>query len=500
MKITRHVHTFRCTALWVSVLAFLLFTGCASTQDARSKLGSVPEFHPELGLGALQGYLDPESLPNSLALVPPPPAPGSAAFAHDEEVARNTFALRDTPRFALAAADFDLELPVFINDFSCALNTEITKTNAPYLYTLLSRSFSDLAMSTYAAKNYYQRKRPFQLNHEPLAVPDMRDMLEKDPSYPSGHSALGWGFALILSELAPDRADEVLARGRAYSESRIVCNHHWYSDVVWGRFMGAATVARLHADPTFRADLEAARAELAALHAQGIPPTGDCEAEAAALALGFQAGSVIAIDILLEPDDTLLSKAEAVNASLIEVYPQGFSLDASHRPHITLIQRYVRTEDLDKVYAAAGEVLARTKVTDFKLEAVKYEFMPLEDLGLAAITAKPIAELIKLQADLIAAVAPFTVETGDSSAFFTTPDDPIIDPSLIHYVSVFVPEHSGEHFVPHLTIGVAPQTYLEDLLAKPFETFTFSPASAAVYQLGQFGTAAKKLKELELKR
>ena len=87
---------------------------------------------------------------------------------------------------------------------------------------------------------------------QPLAVPEARAFLEKDPSYPSGHTALGWGFALILSEIAPDRANEILARGRAFGESRIVCNHHWYSDVVWGRFMGAATVARLHADPTFR--------------------------------------------------------------------------------------------------------------------------------------------------------------------------------------------------------------------------------------------------------
>jgi acid phosphatase (class A) len=96
-----------------------------------------------------------------------------------------------------------------------------------------------------AAKNHYQRPRPFQYNHEPLAAREARAFLEKDASYPSGHSALGWGFALILTELAPDRENEILARGRAFGESRIVCNHHWFSDVVWGRFMGAATVARL---------------------------------------------------------------------------------------------------------------------------------------------------------------------------------------------------------------------------------------------------------------
>ena len=487
-------------AVIVSILIIFLFTGSASSQDARTKLGTVPEFHPELGLGALEGYLDPEELPNSLALIPPPPTPGSAAFAHDEEVAQKTFALQGTPRFELAVSDFELKLPIFINHFSCALNAEITKENAPYLYNLLSRSFSDLALSTYTAKNYYQRKRPFQTNGAPLAFPEMKSALEKDPSYPSGHSALGWGTALILAEIAPDRANELIARGLAYSESRIVANHHWYSDIVWGRFMGAATVARLHADPTFLADLEAAKAEFAAIRANGTAPTGDCEWEAAALALGFQASEVTAIDILLEPDATLLKKAEAINAEFIEVYPEGFTLDESHRPHITLIQRFVRTADLEKVYAAANKVLDRFDVSRIELEAFEYDFVPMGDLGLTAITAKPTAELIKLQEDLIAAVAPFTVETGSSSAFFTTPDDPIIDSVLIHYVSVFVPEHTGEHFVPHLTVGLAPKPYLDKLLAEPFEPFTFFPKSAAVYQLGQFGTAARKLKELELKR
>ena len=489
--------------LLVGLLALGLFTGC-STQDAdpppaRSRLGAVPEFHPELKLGALQGYLDPKALPNSLALIPLPPAPGSAAFALDVEVAKNTFPLRDTPRFALAASDFELNVPHFVQVFSCALNTQITKENAPYLYNLLSRSFTDVGSSTYAAKNYYKRTRPFQQNGEPLAVPDQRAFLEQDPSYPSGHTALGWGFALILSEIAPDRADQLLARGRAFGESRIVCNHHWFSDVVWGRFMGAATVARLHAEPTFLADMEAAKAEFAALRAKGALPTGDCQAEAAALEMGFQARTVTAIDILLEPDAAMLGRSADSNADLRKVFPAGFALDATHTPHITLVQRFVRTADLEKVYAAAARVLARANVTALKLEAVKYDYIPTGDNGLAGICAKPTPELLKLQKDIIAAVAPFTVDTGDSSAFVTTPDDPVIDPALIAYVSAFVPKSTGAHFNPHVTTGVAPKTYLDPMVAAPFEPFAFSPAGAAVYQLGQFGTAAKKLKQLDTK-
>lgn len=266
-----------------------LLAGCATTNDvssqARTKLGTIPASHPERGLGTLQGYLDSKTIPNSITLLPPPPAPDSAAFAHDVEVARSTFPLRGTPRFELAVSDYDLNVSHLVDTFSCSINAEITEANAPYLYTVLRRSFSDINQSATAAKKFYKRQRPFQYNHEPIGVPEARAFLESNPSYPSGHTAIGWGFALILTEIAPDRADELLARGRAFGESRNIVNHHWYSDVVWGRFMGAGTVARLHADPTFRADMDAARAEFTAIRAQGTTPKRDCKAEAAALAV-----------------------------------------------------------------------------------------------------------------------------------------------------------------------------------------------------------------------
>ena len=171
----------------------------------------------------------------------------------------------------------------------------------------------------------------------------------------------------------------------------------------------------------------------------------------------FEQSPVTAIDILLEPDATMLRHAEAVNASHLKIFPQGFALDATHRPHVTMIQRFVRTADLDKVYDAAGKVLARANVAGMKLEAFKYYYIPTKDLGLSGIVAKPTPELLKLQDDLIAAVAPFTVPSGNSGAFVTTPDDRVIDPFLIEYVSTFVPKSSGERFNPHVTTGLAPR-------------------------------------------
>ena len=226
--------------------------------------------------------------------------------------------------------------------------------------------------------------------------------------------------------------------------------------------------------------------------------TAGC-AETPTAATATKPVAVTAIDILLEPDATMLARSADNNARLLEVFPKGFALDAAHTPHITLIQRFVRTADLDKVYAAAGKVLARANVTAMKLEAFKYYYAPGGDVGVAGICAKPTPEILKLQADIIEAAKPFMVKTGSIGAFTAPHDDPATDAALIDYVSTFVPKMTGENFNPHVSTGVAPKAYLDQMLAEPFESFTFSPAGAAVYQLGPFGTAAKKLKEWDFK-
>src|SRR5438552_11985324 len=105
---------------------------------------------------------------------------------------------------------------------------------------------------------------------------------------------------------------------------------------------------------------------------------------------------ISAIDILLEPDATMIQHATATNDRLRKVFPKGFALDAEHRPHITLVQRFVLTENLDKVYAAVGKVFASANVTGLKLEAFKYYYIPVKDLGLSGIVIKSSAELLML--------------------------------------------------------------------------------------------------------
>lgn len=275
---------FRNSGGWCSFLLGIMIVGgmagCAS-QDVQNKPSAGAEFIP----GFIAGYLPTKELPNSLFLIPPPPVTGSAALALDEEISRRSFALRDTPRWLLAASDADLHFPHAASTFSCALNTPITEEDTPRLYMLLRRTLTDMGMSTYAAKNHYNRARPFLWNKEPICTPKDQAFLEKDGSYPSGHTAAGWGWALILSEISPDQTAAILARGLTFGESRNVCNVHWHSDVIQGRTMAASTLARLHADPAFRADLEAARAELAAVRKKSLKPNRDCSAESAVLAV-----------------------------------------------------------------------------------------------------------------------------------------------------------------------------------------------------------------------
>jgi acid phosphatase (class A) len=227
------------------------------------------------------GYLAADEYPDSTQLLPPPPAPGSAALAADQELNRQSFALRGTARWELAAQD---AIPNPGSAFSCALDIGISDTSTPQLYSLLLRSGVDAVTAVSPTKRRYQRKRPFLVNEQPICVPGSEKSTARDGSYPSGHTAAGWVWALILAEIAPERADELLARGWEYGQSRAICNVHWQSDVTNGRVVGAMLLARLHANAAFRADIEHAREEVVKLRARDLPVNHDCSAEAGALA------------------------------------------------------------------------------------------------------------------------------------------------------------------------------------------------------------------------
>ena len=232
-------------------------------------------------------YLDPAALPRGAAILPPPPPYGSGAWLLDQQVFLQSRLVkqRDPGRWALATRDARLDDDHLLAAFACALGVAPDRATMPSLYRLLDRAAPDTRAQTDAAKAYFARARPYVRNHQPICVPRFTS-LDRSPAYPSGHATIGMGLGLILAELAPERSAALLARGRSFGESRIVCGVHWLSDVQAGYLNAAALVAALHASAPFRADLDRARDEIA--RARGHDPK---QPDAAACAVEQDAAS-----------------------------------------------------------------------------------------------------------------------------------------------------------------------------------------------------------------
>jgi acid phosphatase (class A) len=225
------------------------------------------------------GYLTPGEF-NVTTVIEPAPRKGDPRYDTDRRIFRDTRALLNTPRGALATSDVDYSQPALMRDFSCAVGIALTPQNAPATLHVVNRAGADTGSQSGLAKDFYKRARPFHMDDGPVcqSKKDLGDSFD----YPSGHTTRGWTWAFVLTELAPDRAQHILNRGRAYGESRFICGAHNESAVEAGMASASATMALVRTKVAFQQDMAAARSELARLRADPATerPTG-CEAEAA---------------------------------------------------------------------------------------------------------------------------------------------------------------------------------------------------------------------------
>lgn len=227
--------------------------------------------------GRVAGYLDGKPVPDLMRVLPAPPQPGSARAEDDRATFQATRALQGSARWTLATRDVTDDR---FTAFSCAMGMKLDAKSAPKLAALFSR-MSDGGM-TGRAKTGFATRRPYLSQDGEICEPKTAH-LAGNGDYPSGHTSTGWSTALVLAELVPERATEILRRGRIYGESRFVCGSHSRSAVEAGFLAGASLVARWHAEAAFRADMDAARVELAGL--RGTAPAAEadrCRIEGAA--------------------------------------------------------------------------------------------------------------------------------------------------------------------------------------------------------------------------
>lgn len=250
-------------ALLAALTAFGL-SACAATS------GPPQAADPSMGPAAtkLSGYLTADAL-DMKTLLGPPPTPQSPQGQADRAAYESTRALKDSPGWKLAQQQDDLWNGGAIKSYACAMNRELSDRATPRAMVMLRRMELDVRTVGSPAKDFYARKRPAIGNDAPICI-KREPWLETNGSYPSGHSATGWAWALALAEAQPAKATALLSVGRQVGDSRVICGVHFPTDIEAGRSVAASMVARLHADPSFAADMAAAKRELAtAAPAQG---------------------------------------------------------------------------------------------------------------------------------------------------------------------------------------------------------------------------------------
>lgn len=230
---------------------------------------------PQL-LARSEGYLAASDF-DVMSILQPAPTIGSIRYETDRQIFRQTRALQDTPRWAMAVNDVHTDTTSLMHDFSCAVGVNLTTGAAPALAQLLDRASTDTRYQTSSAKDRFKRLRPFLIDQGPICEP--RIDVAGTFDYPSGHTTLGWTWATILAELVPERAQQILSRGRAYGESRIVCGVHNASAVEAGRLSAASTLSVVRASVDYQRDFRLAKDEMSGLKRTLSSPSTEVCAE-----------------------------------------------------------------------------------------------------------------------------------------------------------------------------------------------------------------------------
>ena len=247
----------------------MLIAGCAAIATSPGVSSTTPAPAPA-----------PVADLRTAVLLPAAPKVGTPRYEADRQVFRATRGLEGSPRWTLAQEDVDYATPKLMADFSCAMGAPLDAARLPKLAALVDATSNAAEISTAPAKKANQRQRPFLIDQGAACQSTLQ--LSHSFDYPSGHATRGWAVGLVLAELAPDRATDLLLRARAFADSRVVCGVHNLSAIEAGTMNGAAVVAVLHASPSFQASLADARRELDAYRQANTMDAGPrCAAEKA---------------------------------------------------------------------------------------------------------------------------------------------------------------------------------------------------------------------------
>jgi acid phosphatase (class A) len=198
----------------------------------------------------------PDGKPDAIALLAPPPLPGSPEQKYD--LAEVVSVHQDCPSNELAAAMAqDRGISIFY--FTPVIGDVFQPGKLPVTEAFLHGVQRDAENVVNGAKNYWKRPRPYVVDPE-LA----NGKVSKSFSYPSGHSTESMTLALVLADLFPDKRDALIAEARKIGWHRVEIARHYPTDIYAGRVLAQAIVREMKKNPDFQKDFAKAQAEIAA--------------------------------------------------------------------------------------------------------------------------------------------------------------------------------------------------------------------------------------------
>jgi len=204
-------------------------------------------------------YVSDEQRPSGLKWLPDPPKMTGADFTYDFYYYQWGREQREDKKVSEQAL-FDERAPLD-SVYEGVMKINLGKETTPEIYLLCERAVTDVQSANREVKNAWQRTRPFAQFKEPSLKPWDDEEDASTYSYPSGHSSRGWMYAFVLTTVAPEFAEQLFARAREYAMNRVICGHHWKSDVDASLMLASGIFAVIVGTDAYQQQLVKARAE-----------------------------------------------------------------------------------------------------------------------------------------------------------------------------------------------------------------------------------------------
>ena len=131
-------------------------------------------------------------------------------------------------------------------DFEKAIGSDFNEKNLPETAALFKKVTRDAKVAIVAAKDIFQRKRPFTWR-------DANGALAKNGyAYPSGHTTRAFLWETLLVDLFPDKAGEIKQEARQKAWNRVLLGRHYPDDVYGGEIYGRYLAQEFFKNPKFQ--------------------------------------------------------------------------------------------------------------------------------------------------------------------------------------------------------------------------------------------------------